>query len=94
MTGAVVRVVASVVERAVERVRADVMAVVVMVVVAAMGHNVHFTCFPHFHWMAVGSLGCRWWEWFDNEVGSDSGCEGECRCSGGGGRGYHCSNGS
>ncbi len=53
------RVVASVVERVVERVRADAVAVAVMVVVAAMGHNFHFACFPGFHWMAVGSLGCR-----------------------------------
>ncbi len=94
MTGAVARVVASVVERAVERVRADAVAVAVMVMVAAMGHNFHFACFPHFHWMAVGSLRCRWQWWFDNEVGSDSGCEGERGCSGGGGRGCRRSNGS
>ncbi len=42
MTGAVARVVASVVERAMERVRADAVAVAAVVVVAAMGHNFHF----------------------------------------------------
>jgi hypothetical protein len=94
VTGVVARVVASVVERAVERARADAVVVAVMVVVAAMGHKLHFAGFPRFHWMAVGSLGCRWQWWFDNEVGSNSGCEGEHKCSGGGGHGCHRSNGS
>jgi hypothetical protein len=93
VTGAVARVVASVVERAVERVRADAVSVGVMVVVAAIGHNFHFACFPRFHWMAVRGLGCRWRWWFDNEVGSDSGCEGERGCGGSGGHGCHCSDG-
>ncbi len=57
MTGAVARVVASVVARAVERVRADAVAVAVVVVVAAMGHSFHFAHFPLFHWMAVGGIG-------------------------------------
>ncbi len=64
MTGAVAKVVASVVERSVERVRADVVAVAVVVVVTAMGHSFHFVCFPCFHWMAVSGLGCRWQWWF------------------------------
>ncbi len=94
MTGAVARVVASMVERAVERVRADALAVVVMVMVAAMGHDFHFACFHCFHLMAVGGLWCRWRWWFDNEVGSDSSCKGEHRCGGGGGLGCRRSNGS
>jgi hypothetical protein len=95
VTGAVARVVASVVERAVDRVRVDAVAVEVVVVVTAMGHNFHFACFPCFHWMAVGSLGCRWRWWFDNEVVSNSSCEGERGCGhGGGGCGCRRSNGS